>query len=328
MSLEAQGIMQQLRNRVDTKSHGWAAFRAASVLGYIDAYHTQTGVLDVVKKNTELSNERCWMVFTMLFTIMSAGGSVVTASLGEWAGRLLEPAEKAPDLADELFHKTVDLMTDNAKDKIKGSLVEKQAESGGESRPWEPVVDDPETYDKKMELMLEKLAEEILGGLDDLVSKSASWSTLDATAFVSEFEASCPYITDLPQDTGKVFTKSVARSAELAMWTEWAAARDQAWWEEDDHDSDGNGLALFDPVLDRLTDLGVPLNDVTSTQRVGGTYYNQAARVLDMLKLIDWAKRQKAHKAKIWTKAELERAHQLLAPHVRTQDQLQCYRER
>jgi hypothetical protein len=60
-----------------------------------------------------------------------------------------------------------------------------------------------------------------------------------------------------------------------------------------------------------------------SIRRVGGTYYNQGERVLDMLKLIDWAKRHKAQKARTWTNAEWARAHQLLAPRVRTQDQLQ-----
>jgi hypothetical protein len=35
MSQEARDIMQELRNRVDTQSHGWTAFKAASTLGYI-----------------------------------------------------------------------------------------------------------------------------------------------------------------------------------------------------------------------------------------------------------------------------------------------------
>jgi len=112
------------------------------------------------------------------------------------------------------------------------------------------VVDDPSTYDGKMRDMLNGLAAEIMKVMDDLLSKSASWSVSDATAFVSRFESSCP-------------------------------------------------------------------------PHVG----NRREKVLDMLKLIEWAKRNKAHKARTWTNAQLARAHQLLAPQVRTQDQLQCYRE-
>jgi len=329
MSLEAQATMQGLRNRVDTKSHGWTAFKASSFLGYKAAYDAQKKALDDAKMNIELSNERCWMVFTALFTIMSAGSSVVTESLGEWVGRLLEPAEKAPNLADELYHKTVDMMSDNAKEKIKDSIIEKRAEGASETRPWEPVVDDPETYEGKMETMLEQLAVEILGPLDDLVAKSALWSSNDASAFVLEFETSCPYVTDLPRDVGKGLEREVRKTAESAMWIEWALSRDQAWWSKQDIDGarSGNQMALLDPILDRLEWLGVPLNDVTTVQRVGSTFGNRGRRVLDMLKFVDWANRHKTHKARTWTKPQLAKAYQALAPQMRTQDQLQCYRE-
>jgi hypothetical protein len=327
MSLEGQAIVQGLHNRVNTQTFSWAQFGAQSYLGYKDAYDRQTTILETVKKSTELSNERCWMVFTVLFTMMSAGGSLVTESLGEWAGRLLEPPKMAPDIADELFHKTVDLMSDNLKDRIKDSMLGTRAEGGGESSPWKPVVDDPSTYDGKMRDMLDGLAAEIMKVMDDLVSKSASWSVSDATAFVSRFEASCPYLTDLPV-LGDQFKAAVAKTAETAMWIEWADARDKGWWEKDDRDFDGNALVLFDPVLTELTTrLGVPENDITSMRRLGSTLHNEPAKVLDMLKLIEWAKRNKAHKARTWTNAQLARAHLRLAPQVRTQDQLQCYRE-
>jgi len=139
---------------------------------------------------------------------------------------------------------------------------------------------------------------------------------------------SCPYMSALPRNMGQVFSNKVQFTAEWAMWVEWALVRDQGWWKKENKEIGiGNEMVLWDPVLDRLRDLNVPVNEVASMQRVGGTYYNEAHRVLDMVKLIDWAKRTKPVPAKEWKRLELMKAHQLLVPHIHTQDQMRCYRQ-
>src|SRR5690349_5663062 len=110
MSQEAQNIMQQLRNKVETQSHGWSSFKAATALGYQAAYQNQKDALDEVKKNMELDNERCWLVFTFLWGMAIAGAAPVEASLASWAGRLIGEAKEAVALADELLEKTFDSM--------------------------------------------------------------------------------------------------------------------------------------------------------------------------------------------------------------------------
>ena len=92
MSQEARDIMQGLRNRVDTQSHGWTAFKAASTLAYINAYNIHKGALGEVKDKYQLEFERCWAVFTMLFGVvsMAAGAALKEAGLAQWFGRLVE----------------------------------------------------------------------------------------------------------------------------------------------------------------------------------------------------------------------------------------------
>ena len=330
MSQDAINIMQKLRNRADTKSRGWTAFKDSTVQGYEGAYHNHLDALKDVKKNIELDKERCWMVFTLFWTVNMAGATVVASALGDWAGRLLEGDDesKSIELAAELFDETRDGFSDITKDLIKHSKFDDKAERAKESRPWEPVVDDPFKYYLKIEKSLATLEGQVLSVLDDLVDRAKSWSAEDAEAVSLEFEASCPYMTLLPNDTGPKFVAAVQNAAEWTMWVEWGLARDVAWWREHNSDVSGNEMAMYDPMLDRLFQLGVSLRDVTRWDRVGSTVYNQDARVLDMMKFIEWAKNNKATRQKTWTRADLAKAHQLFGPQVHTQDQLRCSMQR
>jgi hypothetical protein len=327
MSDKAKWIIQELRNRVDTQSHGWAAFKDASTIGYLDAYNNHKEALSAVDENLKLDNKRCWMVFTLFWTVGFAGLAPVGESLGEWAGRLIEDAEKAEDVASELFDKTRDLMSEDAKDLIKESLFEDKAEKGKKEHPWEPVADSPEKYQARMGLMLDKLAQQILKPLDQLITRAESWESWEAEAWAKEFEASCPYMTDLPDDLETTFQGNVQETAEWTMWVEWALVRDQPWWKKyNERVSDGNGMLPYQPILQRLEELHVPLNEVSTVTRVGDGFFNRGFRVLDMDKFINWARRNKPIRSSL-TKEQLRKAHDLLVPQLHAQDQFVCRKQ-
>jgi hypothetical protein len=328
MSQEARDIMQELRNKVDTQSHGWTAFKAASTLAYINAYKIHKGALGEVKDKYQLEFERCWAVFTMLFSVISmgTGAAIAEAGLALWAGRLLEDIKNGPVLAGEMFDKTLENMVeqigDKGKDLIKDSQLEKMALRAEDSRRWEPVSDDPLTYEKKMELMLEQVARQILGALDELVRRAGmSWSKGDAEMWADAFLESCPYMTDLPKDLGQSFMDNVQSNAERLMWIEWALSRNKDDWRKFNKGilSATEMDRMWGGVLERLIALHVPLGEVTTVGRVGGTMFNRAVRVLDMVKFIEWAQRNRPMTA--W---ELRAAHMLFLPHLRVKDQLRC----
>jgi hypothetical protein len=119
----------------------------------------------------------------------------------------------------------------------------------------------------------------------------------------------------------------VRTAAERLMWIEWASSCNEQYWREINEDSygaTGNVMKLWDPVLERLIELHVPLAEVSSMQRVGDGFFNQGMRVLDMVKFTKWAQR---NKPPIRLNArELAAMHELLNPTFRVRDQLRCSR--
>lgn len=85
-------------------------------------------------------------------------------------------------------------------------------------------------------------------------------------------------------------------------------------------------MVAWDPVLDRLFALHVPPGDVSTMERVGNTFGNRSQRVLDMVKFIEWAKRNVPRKpSDPLTPSELELARRLLGTQFRAKSQLQSH---
>jgi hypothetical protein len=290
MARDAADVIQDLFNDAVAQAELWRAYAATCSLGYNRAYKSHKDALDLVKKQMELDQlmlEAIWGVFIGVI------GKVASA----WLGRLLEPAEKMEGLASEIFNKTVETMEDTARDKawdiFKDSAAKQLAEKSDEDRPWEPVGIDPSTYAEQMRKSIALLANHIEKGIIDLKSRVQNWPPESAAFFAREFKRSCPYFADLPTD--KDFEDKMARQGELGMWIRWALDRDEGWWRRNDNDTRSVYLrVVMEPILGRLVDkLGVPLGEVSSVVVYGSTVLPRRFPALDMLKFIQWAKRNK-----------------------------------
>lgn len=330
MSQEARNKLQDLKNEMVTQSHGWTAFKAAVSIAYIGAYNAHKGALDEVKKNKELDNEACWMIFSMLFGAFGLAAKPfmgqAQAVAGRWVGRLIEDVKVVDQIATEIYGEMLEKIRDEITGDdlggamVKGSKLLQVAEGADGTRALEPVAEDPHTYEKRMELMLAQLAKKVMQPVDDLIAKSDSMDVFTAINWVNRFRWHCPYMTDLPQDIGQSFIDRLQKVSERAMWAKWAAGQGAPHWRKVNQTTLG-GMTQWDPVLERLLKVGAPLKEITSATRVGNGFWNSPARVLDMEKAIQWGKRNQPIPP-----ADVERFMQLLDPKRSVSDKMRAAR--
>jgi hypothetical protein len=320
MSQEARNVMDDLSKSVELQHSFWMIFKGLSALGYQAAYDKHSGALKKTREAVELDDKRFLQLFSLIWTITIFGLDpllgAAQAGLGSWIGKLVgvqveaagkTATEASEDLVGEFFKKTYDTLTEKGKELVKDTLFEKESDG---SRQWEPFADKPDTYERKMDVMLWRLKAQIQANLNPLVTRAEhSWSRAEAEIFSYSFQRSCPYFTDLPDDLSDAFGAKVQVVSELMMWVAWARAQDEKWWRDQPRD-DGNRMLNWDHVLDRLLALHVPPLDVMSYYRVGDAFLNRGAQLLDVVKFIEWAKRNEPQK--VYTPKELSAALKLL----------------
>lgn len=284
--------MQDLRNKVDTQSDRWDRFKSASTLSYIAAYKLHTGAIGQVNKNLQMDNERFWAAFGFLWGLINAvAPAAVPPRLSQWAGRLVAKVDEVKkvgeEVAGDLFKYTWEQLGSNLKTLAKSTTLEKLSLDVS-SPQLEAVSDDPLTYSESMNEIIKIITARTKSVLDELVKRADGWNETQARQFVSIFMMTSPYMNDLPNVDAPGFKKAVQKAAELCMWMQWAIA-----YEPKTNPSGigvGNRLKSYDPILDRLWALDVPMSQVTRRERIGNGFYNTSAEVLDLKKFAEWGR--------------------------------------
>lgn len=292
MTDRPRDLLQDVRNRVDTAQTGWTAFKASSMLKYDVAYKLHSGALSAVKETLTNDSERLWLVLNI----------VLAGALAGWVPRLLSPVGNRIDaLTDGWAKDALKEINGEAQELIQDSILGQMKNRGNSTNDaYEAVVESTLIYGTRLELGIAERAKILLGALDTTISSAESWSMTAARSFQWSFFNNCPFITDMPSDTNLDgdFMKNFMKQAELRMWVEWALARPESWWRAqwtpnsyyrigadggNYDDAAEHTLMTMNPVLNRLTALGVPLHEVSFQSYKYGS-------VLDMLKMIEWAK--------------------------------------
>jgi hypothetical protein len=298
MAASSLQILQSIRNRLDTAESGWLDFAEACTQGYDAAYTQQKNALDLAKVAATQQADQAWKVLSIMLTVAGA----------PWVPRFLTPIETfAGKGVDRL---TASWMADaikaggaELKSGISGSVLDQfKNYVGSTGDAFTPVVDTTTNYSSRLREGIYKRAKEFKSKMDDVVEEADRWTEAAALSLRNGFFTGCPFLTDLPKDTSDKFKKKFQDEAELSMWVEWAIARDEAYWVDQQDggwwDPYGNDKRhAFDPIRSRLVVLGVP-PDVTN-----GTFLGQSGHPsnwlppLDMVKLIRWAKNRSRSQA-------------------------------
>jgi hypothetical protein len=295
MAKDSFKLLQETRNRVDTCHTGWMAFAEACIPSYNAAYKNHSTALSQADAAIRREKEHFWLVL----------GMVLGVATGFWGPRLLKPVAAAGD----------ELVKDWMAAAFSGGMKEFGVHAGSElgkevlshaqsqlklqaqeiiaykSSSFKPVVEEAADWGSRLKEGIHKRALQLLSALDKAIEESGSWSVPAAEFMQKSFYNHCPFITDMPSDTGDKFKADFQQVAELSMWDAWGMARDEKWWKENPNHKH---LLKMGPIFDRLVALGVPASEIAIYQNWRGTSIASARRPgwrFDMIKFIEWSKK-------------------------------------
>ena len=178
---------------------------------------------------------------------------------------------------------------DKVQDLIKGTAVDTLKQVGGSTYDsFKPAVESTWDYSTRLNQGVHDRAFMLETAADALVRDSERWSLEAARELYNAYHNRCPFITDVPADTSAEWEKRFRKKSELEMWIEWALARDEAWWRKEQksfYRGQEERKHMW-PIVQRLIVLGVPEYLLLSR----GSGYLDNRMLLDMVKLIEWAK--------------------------------------
>jgi hypothetical protein len=285
MAVRPVDVLQRIRNQIDTAETGWDLYAEACIQGFDAAYDLHSSALTSVAKDIALQNEAIWQIL----------GLVLGGTVNRWAGRLIAPAKsyvqkQYDELAAVWVKDTLGDVVPEVTKAVQGKVVEKfkQVAVGTSESAYAPVVEKTLIYGSRLKEGIKTRAYALKAMLDDLIAAPDAWTLPAAESLERAFKNRCPFLVDMPTDTGAEFKKNLQHDAEWEMWRAWGAARDENWWKSNSQSMEQWAMA---PILRRLEVLGVSTNKVATFTRTGTTIASMRRGYrFDMLKFIEWAR--------------------------------------
>jgi hypothetical protein len=286
-------ILNRTKGLFETAESAWLGYAKVCIRAYNGALTLHTNALNSVKEAKKLQSEEFWKVLNLML-------SIAAGPAGAWAGRFLAPVkEMGADLDPLVANWVKDALKpvaepaqSHVKDTLLGKL--KNAAIGGTKDSYEPVVESTLDYGTRLDEGIYKRAHILKKAMDEHIYRADHWTVDAALSLEKSFRTYCPFLVDEPTDSGPEFEKAFKNESELGMWVAWALARDEKWWrkEQSSFYEGQEERKLMGPIVSRLAALGVPTEQILSR----GSGYLDNRFILDMVKLIDWAKNRKPPK--------------------------------
>jgi hypothetical protein len=246
---KASGPLHHLMTEITGVKSQWEAMVDRISLAYGDAYKRHVGALDLVrKKRAEVQNANREVMQLMFgITTMGFAGGAVGSLFAPWTKavehKVVQYAfrEGVKGAVDETTQK----VTENAMKKI---FDGKWGSSG--SGPLDPSAPQPwEQYlEKKTKLdICFGLVNETLTSLINLAN-AEQWSESIGQNILDGWRKSCPLLTDAPKEADAPDRRTLARGAEILMWSAWCMEQDWKWWKKQYDNM--NFLFVTDPSKD------------------------------------------------------------------------------
>lgn len=285
MSVRPVDVLQRIRNQVDTAETGWDLYAEACIQGFDAAYDLHSKTLTAVQSTLTAQNEAIWQVL----------GLVLGGTVNRWAGRLVAPAKnyaqkQLDELASLWAKEVLTGVTGEVQKAAQGKVIEKfkQVAVGTSKDAFEPVVEKSLIYGSRLKEGIKQRAYALKAMLDDLIATPDRFTLPAAESLERSFKTNCPFLVDMPTDTGDTFKKNLQHDAEWEMWRAWGMARPEDWWKKNSQSMEQWAMA---PILRRLEVLGVTTNKVATYTQTGTTIASMRRGYrFDMLKFIEWAR--------------------------------------
>ena len=268
----------------------WEAYGDACSEAYSLAYSKQYEVLKKVQKTLEQEAEQREKVLTFALSLLTVGvgGPIAGAVVGKLASKVI-----AKD-ATELVKKAGEWAAEKAKEPIKSGteLAGKHLfKAPSTEEAFRPAGVPPDQYGNKVQKGIHATAAALLRSVENFQSNGSAGMTLQGARSLTESILNYDFVkyppdVDPDDDT---FTDDLTKNASMALWLGWAWLRDVPYWLNDVHNvfnpQFNTEPGAFKPVLEALTQTGVPRNQITQK----GNTYGVTWEVIDMWRFMQWS---------------------------------------
>lgn len=288
---------------------GWGNYISHITTAYDTAYNNQKKMLTDVQSAIIARQQAENALMATALSIITGG---LAGALGEGLSRKIGAVERdvsnAASGMTEVLEKAADdpilnkVLLDTGKDLIKKGadkvqdlgldrLKQETPKSG-----FEPVGMSPAEYKDLLTQGVNDRCDVLFNFVEVLRLTADSWTTEEANTIKDSL-----YGSEFFQVRKKplVNRKDLADTAELALWSVWALARDESYWEKAAALAGYGTGEAFDwaPLLSRLKELGVPADSITILGGLGrgvvvpGQLKARFKQGLDIAGFMDWVRK-------------------------------------
>jgi len=293
--------MTFLLTKLERCKSSWEAYGDACSEAYSQAYGAQYDVLKKVQKTLEEEAEMREKMLTFALSLLTVGvgGPIAGAAVRKVAGKFI--TKETEELTKAAIEKVGDWAKEKAAEPIKSGteLAGKHLfKAPSTEEAFKPAGVPPDQYGNKVQKGIHATAASLLRSVENFQSTGSAGMTLQGARTLTESILNYDFVKyppDVDPDDDS-FTDDLTKSASMALWLGWAWIRDVPYWKNPEHNSAvpsfKGGMPLFNdepkafkPVLEALTQTGVPRNQISQKVNILGNNLE----FMDMWAFMQWS---------------------------------------